>query len=360
MRFIHDELVREGHAVDYLCAEDLPERWRGALARFAFPWLVRNKVVEAASSGAPYDVVNVHEPSSAFVGAVRGGTGGTKVSVISHGVEQRGWELALDEARAGREGPSLKSRIVHPLTSLWQSRMGLRRADHIFCLSFQDRDYLVQRLGIPAERITRVAPAADPVYFEAGKRRVYGDVRRLLFFGTWLKRKGTDELVEAFASLAETHPALRLSVIGAGVPPERVAADFPARVRDRVDCYQNLTEAEIAELLLEADVFILPSVFEGTPQTLVEAMATGMPVVTTATSGMRDVIRDGENGLLVATRSAGEIRDAVERLMRDRELRERIGRKARDEAEADYRWARVAEPFRSVYLQLTGERVLDA
>ena len=75
--------------------------------------------------------------------------------VTSHGVEQRGWELGLEEARLGRLPLSRKSRILYPLTSLWQSRIGLRLADHVFCLSCEDRDYLSCRMGVP--------PDASPV-----------------------------------------------------------------------------------------------------------------------------------------------------------------------------------------------------
>ncbi|MBV9958414.1 MAG: glycosyltransferase, partial [Acidobacteria bacterium] len=191
MGFIHDRLVAEGHTVDYFCAEDVPARLDGRLSRFTFPLLVRRHAARAARAGRPYDIINIHEPSSAAVAVNRKPLGHPRIVVTTHGVERRGWELALEELRLGREGPTLKTRLVYPATSLWQSGFGLRHADHIFCLNFEDRDYLVRHLSLPERAITRIYPGANPIYAEQSARRSYGHVERLLFAGTWLSRKGT-------------------------------------------------------------------------------------------------------------------------------------------------------------------------
>jgi glycosyltransferase involved in cell wall biosynthesis len=81
-------------------------------------------------------------------------------------------------------------------------------------------------------------------------------------------------------------------------------------------------------------------------------MFEGMPIVTTATCGMRDVIEDGRNGLLVPLRSPEAIVSAVERLLGDAQLREQLGRAARTEAVEKYNWKQVAQPLLQVYEQL--------
>jgi glycosyltransferase involved in cell wall biosynthesis len=162
--------------------------------------------------------------------------------------------------------------------------------------------------------------------------------------------------VPAFTSLAERHGELELTVLGAGVPEEVVRAAFPERVRVRVSCARAADEAETAGWFARSDIYVLPSLFEGTPLTLLEAMASGLPVVTTATCGMKDVVRDGETGLFIAPRSPGEIVAAVERLMGDARLRERLGRAAQKEAAEKYTWERVAEPVAEVYERLCAAR----
>ncbi len=352
MGFIHDQLVHAGHSVDYLCAEDLPAGRHDGLARFTFPLLVRRHAVTAARGGKAYDLINVHEPSAAAISTYKAAARSPVVVVTSHGVEQRAWSLAVEELRLGRDGPSLKTRLIFPLTSLWQSRLGLSRADHIFCLNLEDREYLIRWLHLPADKITRIYPAADPLYTKAAEGRNFDRASRLLFAATWRKNKGIEDLIPAFISLAGCHPRLELAVLGAGVPQRTVHAAFPLALGPRVSCIQTSNEAETAAAFASADIYLLPSLFEGTPLTLIEAMMSGMPIVTTDTCGMKDVIRDGKNGLLVPTRSPEAITAAVERLISDAALRARLGIAAQADAMEKYRWERVAAPVRDVYEQL--------
>ncbi len=356
MGFIHDQLVRVGHMVEYFCAEDVPARWTGRLARLLFPVLVLRHAVAVARSGRPYDLINIHEPAAAPMATFKAAAGNPVVVVTSYGVEQRGWEIALEEARRRRGGPTLKTRLVYPLTSLWQSRVGLGRADHVFCLNSEDHDYLIRHMGVPRDRMTRIFSGADPSYATVAKGRDYRGATRLLFAGTWLKRKGIEDVVPAFETLVARCPELSLTVFGAGAPESTVQSAFRPEIRSRVSCVQTISDAETAAVFAAADVYLLPSLFEGTPLTLIEAMMSAMPIVTTATCGMKDVIQDGNNGLLVPIRSPGAIVAAVERLIGDVGLRARLGRAAQTEALEKYTWDRVAQPVRVVYEGLGGRR----
>jgi glycosyltransferase involved in cell wall biosynthesis len=360
LTFIHEQVERDGHTVEYFGAEQVPARFGGFWARFSFPLLLRRYVVTAARAGRPYDVLNVHEPSASAVACFRGPANWPRLIVTSHGLEQRSWEVSVEDARLGRVPLSWKGRLSYPLTCWWQSRLSLRHADHVFCLSNEDRDYLSQRLGVPSGRVTRIYPAADPAYGGVFGRRDYAVADRLLFFGTWLPRKGTPDLVAAFAALVARRPGLGLTVLGAGFSPEEVRVSFPEALRDRVDCPRPGTEAELAEHLLRAAVFILPSTFEGTPQTLMEAMLSGLPVVATATCGMRDVIRDGRNGLLIPIRSPQALTASIDRLLDDVVLRTRLGREAHADAAANYTWEKVALPVRAVYQDIASDAAHDS
>ena len=352
MGLIHDELVLAGHSVDYFCAENSPEYFRGSRGRFAFPILVLRQAMRAARARRPYDVVNVHEPSGAAITLFKRLAGSPRVVVTSHGVEQRAWERTLEQAKLGREGPSLRSRLFYPATTLWQARIALRRADHIFCLNTEDRAYLGSRFQVPSSRVTRIYPAADPVYGRAAAGRDYSRARTVLFAGTWMKRKGIDDLIQVFRQLASRHADLKLLVLNGGVPESVVRQSFPATVHSRI-LYRNAEPEEgNANAMASADVYVLPSVFEGTPLTLIEAMWSGLPIVTTSTCGMKDVIADGNNGLLVPIRSPEALLTALDRLLTDQALRERLGRSAHVDAQENYTWQRVARPIRDCYEQL--------
>ncbi|MDO8794009.1 MAG: glycosyltransferase family 4 protein [Vicinamibacterales bacterium] len=352
MGFVHDEIIKAGHAVDYLCTEDLPAGLRGRLARFAFPILVYRYAVAAARSGKPYDIINVHEPCAAAISLFKARAGHPAVVVTSHGVERRGWELALEEQRLGRGGPSLKTRVVYPLTSLWQSRIGLRHADHVFCLNSEDLDYLVKVFDVAEDRITRIGPGVAPIFAAAAGQRSYREVHRLLFAGSWLKRKGIQDLISAFEVLVARHPELRLTILGAGVPEAAVRMDFPGPVRANVSCVHASSEKATAQVFAASDLFLFPSLFEGTPLTLIEAMASGLPIVTTATCGMKDVIEDGRTGLLIPTRSPAAAIAAVDGLIADAALRARLGKAAQEEALTRYTWGQAAMRVLTAYEQI--------
>lgn len=352
MRFIHSRLVSRGHRVSYLHAEDVAAR--ATLRRFAFPLAVFRHVRAEALAGRPYDIVNVHEPSALIVLLRRMDAGNPRVVVTSHGVEQRAWELALEEADLGREGPSQKTRVVYPATSLWQSRYNLRHADHVFCLNEEDRDYLDRRMRVGRERTTRMVPGADPVFATEAAHRSYAGANRLLFAATWRKNKGIEDLIPAIEELCRRNSALQLTVLGAGVPDDTVITAFHHDVRPQIRCATAATEAETARAFAHADLFLLPSLFEGTPLTLIEAMMSGLPIVTTAVCGMRDVIEDRRNGLLIPIRSPRAIVEAVTTLIENQPLRASLGTAARRDAQEQYTWDHAAQRVGAAYERLLG------
>jgi glycosyltransferase involved in cell wall biosynthesis len=103
---------------------------------------------------------------------------------------------------------------------------------------------------------------------------------------------------------------------------------------------------------LNYDIFLLPSFFEGTPLALIEAMCSGLPVITTATCGMKDVVEDGQNGLLITQGNSGQIVSSVELLMSDSSLRQRLGQQASSDATRRFTWRAAAELANAAYSSL--------
>jgi glycosyltransferase involved in cell wall biosynthesis len=359
LAFIHDRLEAAGHEVDYFCSDDVPAQWAGWWGRrVAFPMAIRAKAIDAARNRRPYHIVNVHEPSAAPL-LVSGRAHGAAVVVTSHGLERRAWELAKEEGRLGRQGPGWRTRITYPPTALWPGEFALRRADHVLCLNEEDRHILINDVRRLPSSVTRVCPGADEVYATASERREYTRATRLMFAGTWRKNKGIEDLVPAFAALAERHPDMTLHVIGAGVPASVVFAQFPDTLRRRIHCDTPPDDAGMAAAFAAADLFLLPSLFEGTPLTLIQAMLSGLPVVTTATCGMKDVVADHRNGLLVPIRSPQALVTAIDTLRANPSLRARLGEAARADARARYTWDRAAEPVLHAYETLISARAVD-
>ena len=177
---------------------------------------------------------------------------------------------------------------------------------------------------------------------------------RLLFAGRLTRQKGVDILIEALKGLSPSLP-WRLRIAGDG--PEKAALHQQAQeagVLDRVEFAGWLTREDIPGSYRQADVFVLPSRDEGMPNVILEAMASGLPVVATRIAGNDELVRDGETGLLVAAEDAAGLRRAIKRLAADAALRVRMGQAARASAETNYSWTATAKQYAALAASLHG------
>ncbi|GFK95729.1 Glycogen synthase [Fundidesulfovibrio magnetotacticus] len=175
---------------------------------------------------------------------------------------------------------------------------------------------------------------------------------RLFFHGRVVRQKGLDVLVQALAQLPRGL-AWELSIAGDG--PARPGLESQLRalgLADRVRFLGWMDRADIALALRRADLFVFPSRDEGMPNAVLEAMASGLPVLATAISGNEDLALPGRTGLTVPPEDAGALAGALARLLADPPLLEAMGREARALVLEHYSWRSVAER----YLALFGDR----
>jgi glycosyltransferase involved in cell wall biosynthesis len=156
-----------------------------------------------------------------------------------------------------------------------------------------------------------------------------GDPPRLLFVGFIRPEKGVDILIDAFDLLRQRRP-LKLTVAG-GVDRESGASELLRRrlaaspYRDDIVLTGDVAFGEqVFDLYRSHDVFVLPSLSEGTPRTLVEARALGCPVVASRVGGIPSSVIDGSDGLLVPPRDPAALAAAIERVLDDGPLRQRL------------------------------------
>jgi glycosyltransferase involved in cell wall biosynthesis len=114
----------------------------------------------------------------------------------------------------------------------------------------------------------------------------------------------------------------------------------------------NVQHRQLPGILKSADLFVLPSRYEGHPKTLIEAMACGLPVVGTDVPGIREIIQHGENGYLCGT-SPEEIREAIRVILGDSERRVRMGRNAREFVVEHFALDRIVEKELALLEELT-------
>jgi GalNAc-alpha-(1->4)-GalNAc-alpha-(1->3)-diNAcBac-PP-undecaprenol alpha-1,4-N-acetyl-D-galactosaminyltransferase len=161
-----------------------------------------------------------------------------------------------------------------------------------------------------------------------GKLEPERDGRRVIAIGRLEPQKGFDMLLKAFAQCAQEHAGWTLKIIGDGSERDRLQSQAAAlRISDRVSWERAVKEPE--RELHRSDLFVLSSRYEGLPMVLLEAMACGLPVVSfDCPSGPREIIHDGEDGLLVPPNEIGALARAMSRLMSREDERKRLGESA--------------------------------
>jgi glycosyltransferase involved in cell wall biosynthesis len=204
--------------------------------------------------------------------------------------------------------------------------------------------------GVARGRFTIVPGATDTARFHPAGDRRRGAPVRLLYHGRVDLRKGLGELVEAAALLRDRGIAFRLAISGIGPDLEAVRADVAARaLDDRVRFTGHVAYHEAAGVYRDADVFVSPTWSEGFSNTILEAMATRLPIVSTATVGVVDCLAHERDALLVPVADAPALADALARLIADPALAERLAAAALDEVRRLYAWPVVADRILAAY-----------
>ena len=319
------DLRRQGAQVDVITPDDLMTTRIARLDPFLLP------VKLAFRRLTSYDVVVFHSYLGWAFHLLRPCLDPKKrVGTITafHGLEPLYAKALAQEAERGGTRLSWRFRLLHAVLAIL-IKHSCRRSDAVFCLNSMEADYLVQHRWADSDRIYLMVNGVEPECFVA--RKYNASPRRILFIGQWLPAKGTRYLVDAFVALTRSTD-VTLACVGTRVASDAVLASFPEAVRGRIAVMPDVTRAELHEQLRQADLFVFPSLSEGFSFALLEAMAAALPVVATPAGAALDILVDGSNALLVPIADVPSIVGAVQRLLTDTPLRERLGRAAQGTA----------------------------
>ncbi|MCA5922367.1 glycosyltransferase [Curtobacterium oceanosedimentum] len=242
-------------------------------------------------------------------------------------------------------------------------RLALRLATHTVAVSVGLRDRLGELgvdvsgidvigkgsvVGVDGARARRIGADRSLRTSQRERLRAAEDEVVVGFVGRVTRDKGIEELVRAVGALRERGVAARLALIGPDEGAEHLAVDVRAALdAPWVTRTGNLSDP--AEVFAAFDVFCLPSHREGLPTVVLEAWATGIPVVATSCTGIADLVQDGSTGLLVETGDDRALAEALQRVLDDAALRDRICRAARAEVDEHFDrpgvWERCARYF---------------
>lgn len=199
-------------------------------------------------------------------------------------------------------------------------KLSYRSADKIILATKRDKKFVERKFGIYPEKITIIPNYIDTNLFRPIE--VFKEARRICFVGKLEEQKNIFNLIQAVSGLD-----VKFVIFGNGSLRE----ELEGCVKDlNVDAeFQgNVPNSQLPEELNKAEIFILPSMYEGNPKALLEAMSCGLPCIGTNVEGIREIIKHKENGYLCGT-DAGSIRSAIKEVLENKELQQKIGAAAR-------------------------------
>lgn len=275
-------------------------------------------------------------------------------STVVIGFDTSSWLLAQRSVRLGRSF-ILDRSIAHPLTFQqllpdlhlkfpeWAEDLPVRLpellraediehgyATRIVVPCFFARRTLIEN-GIAADRIVVIPFGVDLRTFHPSFRPVTSRPLRFVFLGLLGARKGLPLLLDVWSSLCPDTAELWL----VGPASDRIARLIPAAKGLRI--IGKLPHRELPELLRQCDVLVFPSYFEGFGLVLLEALATGLPIISTGATAAPDLITNGVEGYIVPVGDAEALRDAMQRFISSPADLEKMSRAARETAE-HYSW----------------------
>ncbi|MDR1853404.1 MAG: TIGR03088 family PEP-CTERM/XrtA system glycosyltransferase [Azoarcus sp.] len=261
---------------------------------------------------------------------------------------EHGWEMA------DRAGDNARAR--------WLRRLYRWFPHQQVAVSAEIRDYLLHEIGVPAAKVTLIPNGVDldafaprrvgealvvpGCPFEPGRHWLVGTVGRLA------AEKNQASLVRAFAravkSGAPRAADMRLALVGEGALRDELEA-LLRREGVRELAWLAGGRDDVAAILRALDCFALPSWVEGTSCTLQEAMATGLPVVATAVGGTPQLVRDGDDGLLVPPDDDAALAAALLACAADPDRAKAMGARARERMRCDFDIAVAIERYRALF-----------
>jgi glycosyltransferase involved in cell wall biosynthesis len=170
----------------------------------------------------------------------------------------------------------------------------------------------------------------------------------IVFVGRIRPVKGVPYLIEAMSLIRRKNKSCRLMLVGYGDEENINALIKKYDLTDCVSFVGKVSNEDVPGYLIASDVFVLPSLYEGFGIVILEAMAAGLPVISTNVGGPPDIIKDGVNGYLVGTKNSEQIADSVIRLLDDDRLREKMSESNITEVKK-YGWESVAKQVESLF-----------
>jgi glycosyltransferase involved in cell wall biosynthesis len=222
------------------------------------------------------------------------------------------------------------------------------KANRIICVTIHDAE-TIERRGCPPEKIHVIPNGVDVDKFRPSDEE---QSNLVVWCGRFIEQKGLKYLMEAFEIIVreKQHSQAKLALTGDGpLFPKIYELARKYRITDNIVFMGRLPRREIPAIINKASVYVVPSLREGMPYVLLEAMACGKAVVGSDIPGINDVITHMKNGILVPPRDSQLLAQAVLTLLDNEKPRRKLGQKARELMVEKYSWDKITSKIEKVY-----------
>ncbi|MEJ2103803.1 MAG: glycosyltransferase family 4 protein [Ignavibacteriaceae bacterium] len=230
-----------------------------------------------------------------------------------------------------------------------------KKASNMVVQSELHKHFLINVCGISSSKIAIIPNGVDTTFFDPNSSGHHllnpgQNSKTILFVGRLTSQKGLDVLLKAIAILIKRNHDLRVMVAGGG--PLKSDLEHLCKtlgIQKNVVFLGPVNHSDIPKVYAMADIFVLPSISESFPNTLMEAMAMERPIVATKVGAVPEIIQDGKEALLVLPGDVEGLASSIERLVLKDDLAKNLAKNARELVKKQYTWQSVAKKTLEVY-----------
>jgi len=246
---------------------------------------------------------------------------------------------------------NIKSQIAKYLIFPILKRMDetvYRQSDKVIAISNSIKEEMIHFLGLPASKIVVAYNGINPSEYKTGTGENTKPI--LLYVGRLVPQKGIEFLIESIKIIKKRTDNFILSIAGSGILENKIK-----QIIQDYDLTQNvkligfIDKPALIDVYSNADVLVVPSLYEPFGLVNIEAMACGIPVVGSNVGGIPEIIDDGKTGLLVQPGNPEELATAITRLLENKELRKKMGAAGRKRAKLYFDWKLITKKILKVY-----------
>lgn len=249
-------------------------------------------------------------------------------------------------------GDNKKNQLIRKITSPF--------VQHYIALSKELEKYLIQKIKVSPKRIAQIYNGVDYIKFmpklDTGATIPDPININIITVGRLQAVKNFQILIEAIAKLIQAgYQNVKLRIVGNGVEKDNLQ-----RLAESLNIAQAVEflgdRQDVADLLCNSDIFVLPSLIEGISNTILEAMSCGLPIIASHVGGNPEIVIDNQTGLLFQTKNVSELTTAIEKYIKDKNMRCQHGNNSRKRIEEQFSLESMVAQYESTYHQLIKDK----